>query len=204
MPQVKRKASPSGSSIIHGLLVQQEIGWEFTAQQLEEYVRGFDENFSNGCFTGFIARATKKGMLVVVGKHANHTVWRLASKEDWRFAGKGHGSYPGREIRRGSASEKIVVVDSLTALSEQVFQRHAHGAPNDGKIEPSLNAAEWQGGGKVTLIEPRDPTPKAVWPMFHQLTELAHSVLRMEQQVKSLADFTTDELLAEIKQRTAR
>ena len=152
----------SASEQLHGLLMQEGVGYKFTKDSLKNKASdaGLDE-ISEGAITGFIHRAVRFGHVQFAGKVAGEHgrilyQYKVVDREPWAFKPSSKGSPKGRTIG----------------------ERHYQEVPEN------LN----QGEEEQSSISLSD-----------RLFMLAVEVAELEK--KSIKDYSTDELIAELKTR---
>ena len=150
----------SASEQLHGLLMQEDVGYKFTKDSLKTKVSdaGLDE-ITEGAITGFIHRAVRFGHVQFAGKVAGEHgrmlyQYEIVNREPWEFKPRSKGSPKGRTMR----------------------ERHYQ---------------------KMPVLS--DNTPAPVESLYMRLFDLAAEVAALEK--KSLKDYSTDELIAELKTR---
>lgn len=193
----------SASNILHGILVQHPIGYEFDVRSLEEEAINYGYNFTEGALTGFIARALRKEIISIKGttrpKGTKRTrrLYTLVDKQDWAFKPAGVGSYPGREVHgKARGDEQLELIEDQT------------------KSDIMKNIAENMGIPvmDIPMLEPkREFTPEELslgeqqLPISQKLMAIAHEVMNLEVLVnkpeKSLADYSTNDLIEELRKR---
>ena len=155
----------SASEQLHGLLMKEDVGYQFTKDSLKAKVSdaGLDE-ISEGAITGFIHRAVRFGHVQFAGKVAGEQgrmihQYEILNRDPWGFKPKSHGSNKGRKITN----------------------RQYNPVPD---AEP----------------EAKTGTNCPVQTLLSdQLFLLAVDVAALEK--KSITDYSTDELIAELKRR---
>ena len=154
----------SASEQLHGLLMQEDVGYKFTKDSLKNKVSdaGLDE-ISEGAITGFIHRAVRFGHVQFAGKVAGEHgrmlyQYEVVDREPWEFKPPSKGSPKGRTIGERHYQEMPVLSDDTN-----------------------------------------DDTPAPVESLHMRLFDLAAEVEALEK--KSLKDYSTDELIAELKRR---
>ena len=155
----------SASKQLHGLLMQEEVGYKFTKDSLKNKVSdaGLDE-ISEGAITGFIHRAVRFGHAQFAGKVAgeHHRMlhqYEIVDREPWEFKPPSKGSPRGRTIG----------------------ERHYQEVP-----EPKNETVKVSNYPLQSLLSDR---------LFMLAVEAA------ELEKKSLKDYSTDEIIAELKKR---
>ena len=154
----------SASKQLHGLLMQEEVGFKFTMQTLRDMAAQAGVDVTQGAVTGFIHRATRFGHVQVVGKVKGNEgrmlhQYEILNRDPWGFKPKSHGSNKGRKIKN----------------------RQYNPVPD---AEPEAKTGTNYPGQTL---------------MSDQLFLLAVEVAALEK--KSLKDYSTDELIAELKTR---
>ena len=155
----------SATEQLHGLLMQEDVGYKFTKDSLKTKVSdaGLDE-ISEGAITGFIHRAVRFGHVQfagkVVGEHRRMLhQYEIIDRESWAFKPPSKGSPKGRTIG----------------------ERHYQEVP-----EPKKETVKFSNYPLQSLLSDR---------LFMLAVEAA------ELEKKSLKDYSTDELIAELKTR---
>lgn len=161
----------SASEQLHGLLMQEDVGYKFTLDTLRTKAQEAGLDVTDGAITGFIHRAQRFGRVCVYGKAQGANGRKLAAyeivdRDPWDFKPKSHGSNKGRKIK----NRQYNPVPDLTEL-------HSDSEPEE---KTSINYPV------QTLLS-------------DQLFLLAVDVAALEK--KSLKDYSTDELIAELKTR---
>lgn len=161
----------SASEQLHGLLMQEDVGYKFTMETLKSMVSdaGLD-GISGGAITGFIHRAIRHGCVQFAGKVAGEHgrmlhQYEILDREPWGFKAKGRGSDKGRTI------------------SGRHYNPVPAGAPEPEEKKETVKVSNYP---VQSLLSDR-------------LFNLAVEVVELEK--KSLKDYSTDELIAELKTR---
>ena len=192
-------SQPSGSHECHDWLSKQPIGHEFTFIELfHDINRDRSQELSMGVVTGFITRARRMGMIEVIGsvkvlaKRKPIFKYRYAQKVDWKFKPPGIGSHPGREIM----GRKHDTAQGIGNLIQQVDEAIAaadtglHSSPEPLRKE-----------GYYPQLAPKE-IEYDVGSLSDQLINLAIKVNDLENRpVKTLADYSTNDLIEELKAR---
>lgn len=174
----------SGSARLHEYLCSQPIGHCFTNAELEEATK--DWGFGEGVVSGFIVRAKKKGMIAAVASKSGKgrkpaVVYQVINHDGWKFHGPGIGSHAGREIHARKH-------DPIPSLVDLMFNRPP-------KEEPMPEPEEEYETDKVLMTYDTGS-------LADQLMELAIKVNDLENRpVKTLADYSTNDLIEELKTR---
>ena len=151
----------SATEQLHGLLMQEDVGYKFTKDNLKTKVSDAGlEGISEGAITGFIHRAVRFGHVQFAGKVAGKQgrmlyQYEIVNREPWGFKPPSKGSRKGRTIG----------------------ERHNQEVPENQSQEE-----------EQTVISLSD-----------RLFMLAVEAAELEK--KSLKDYSTDELIAELKTR---
>lgn len=161
----------SASELLHGLLMKEEVGFKFTKQTLTEMAAKAGVDVSEGAITGFIHRAVRLGRVQLVGKVKGN---------------EGRMLYQYQILDRGPWG----------------FNSKSHGSPKGRTIRNR----QYNPVPDLTELH-SDPEPEAKtvtnYPvqtlLSDQLFFLAVDVAALEK--KSLKDYSTDELIAELKTR---
>ena len=209
----------SASNILHGILVQHPIGYEFDIRNLQEEAINYGYNFSEGALTGFIARALRKKIISVKGtirpkdQKRTRRLYTLIDKQDWAFKPAGVGSYPGREIHgkaRGDDQLELIEPKEETTLSERVrAYADEHGLStvdmpvSDHSVDALMGLPKTPAGDiwPDTLEPKREFTPEEL-SLGEQLIAIAAKVELLENKPeKSLADYSTNDLIEELRKR---
>ena len=155
----------SASEQLHGLLMQEDVGYKFTKDSLKTKASdaGLDE-ISEGAITGFIHRAVRFGHVRLAGKVAGEHgrmlfQYEIVDHEPWGFKPPSKGSRKGRTMG----------------------ERHYQEVP-----EPKKETVKVSNYPLQSLLSDR---------LFMLAVEAA------ELEKKSLKDYSTDELIAELKTR---
>lgn len=159
----------SASEQLHGLLMQEDVGYKFTLESLKTKVSdaGLDK-ISEGAITGFIHRAVRLGRVQIAGKAAGNNgrmlhQYEIVDREPWLFKPKSRGSTKGRTIG----------------------ERHYQEVPDQG------------------LHADPEPLKSTNYPIQSLLSDRLFmlAVEAAELEKKSLKDYSTDELIEELKTR---
>ena len=151
----------SASEQLHGLLMQEDVGYKFTKDSLKAKVSDAGlYGISEGAITGFIHRAVRFGHVQFAGKVAGEQgrmlyQYEIIDREPWEFKPRSKGSPKGRTIG----------------------ERHYQEVPENQSQEE-----------EQTVISLSD-----------RLFMLAVEAAELEK--KSIKDYSTDELIAELKRR---
>lgn len=201
-----KSTEPSGSHECHDWLSQQPIGHEFTFVEFSHDVnRGRGTNnflakplLSDGVVTGFITRARKMGMIEVIGtvkvraKRKPIFKYRYIQNVDWKFKPPGIGSHKGREIM----GRKHDTAEGIGNLIQQADQAVA--ATSGDKIEVPVTTIEDMSG----LPQLEHEIEYDQGSISDQLINLAIKVNELENRpLKTLADYSTNDLIEELKLR---
>ena len=154
----------SASEQLHGLLMQEDVGYKFKKDSLKIKVSdaGLD-GISEGAITGFIYRAVRFGHVQFAGKIAGEHgrmlyQYKIVDRDPWGFKPRSKGSPKGRTMRERHYQEMLALNDDTP-----------------------------------------DDTPAPVESLYMRLFDLAAEVEALEK--KSIKDYSTDELIAELKKR---
>ena len=105
----------SASEQLHGLLMQEDVGYKFTKDSLRIKVSeaGLD-GISDGAITGFIHRAVRFGHVQFTGKVAGEQgrmlyQYEIVNREPWEFKPRSKGSPKGRTMRERHYQEMPVL-----------------------------------------------------------------------------------------------
>lgn len=186
------KQTKSASNILHGILVQHAIGYEFDIRTLQQEPINYGYDFSEGAITGFIVRAIRKGIVTVKGttrpkgQQRTRRLYILVDKQDWLFKSPGIGSYPGRKI-----------MGHHNADQTEIFATSAYLDPipgtDDIPVEDIIQQIVQNDPEKITYDE---------GSISDQLINLAIKVNELENRpVKTLSDYSTNDLIEELKTR---
>ena len=155
----------SASEQLHGLLMQEDVGYKFTKDSLKTKVSDAGlEEISEGAITGFIHRAVRFGHVQFAGKVAGKQgrilyQYEIMDRGPWEFKPPSKGSRKGRTIG----------------------ERHYQEVP-----EPEKETVKVSNYPIQSLLSDR---------LFMLAVEAA------ELEKKSLKDYTSDEIIAELKKR---
>lgn len=112
-----KNRTKSAANSLHEMLVQYDLGFKFDAHDLEAIAVSFGHDYGLSAITGFLVRATNKGMIKKVGTHKpagvsrTRAVYELIDKIEWAFKAQGIGSYPGRNIAgNGRGQEELPLI----------------------------------------------------------------------------------------------
>lgn len=172
------------------------IGDSFTAWSLHDAMKNHGLSVTYSALTSFLTRALRREMIIVVGYGDRKArIYQLASKPTWEFGPKTIGSLPGRTIHKES------VIHDL----------------RDGSDEVKKGLQDWIGNSDTAVVEGSTvPTPFSIpvsaikenrivenrATLSDLLINIAADVERLElKPEKQLSDFTTDELMTELKRR---
>lgn len=200
------KHTKSASNILHGILVQHPIGYEFDIHSLTEESKNYGYDFSEGAITGFITRAINKeivsikGTIRPKGQARTRRIYTLVDKQDWRFKPAGVGSYPGREIHgKAHGNDQLELIEDQSKSSIIRDTAEKMGIPIINMPVSDHNVDALMG---MPFIEPkREFTPEEL-SLGQQLMVLAHEVMHLENKPeKSLADYSTNDLIEELRKR---
>lgn len=205
----------SASEMIHAVVCALPIGHKFTARQLRVICRSAGTIVSEGAVTGFIFRAKEKGMLEEVGRQAprpkhskSAVIYRIIRHIAWDFGAPGNGRVEGAANVGTTHSNQ----SSLPFLENLLADTGISGLADEGVI----------GFKSVPLMfrtEPKKEEPKHPFVgevgtttetfqvneggLADLLVSIAAKVDILENQPpqKTLADFTSAELVAELARR---
>lgn len=161
----------SASELLHGLLMKKEVGFKFTMHTIKNMAAEAEVDVSEGSITGFIHRAVRLGRVQVAGK------------------AKGN---------EGRMLHQYEILDR----EPWVFKPKSHGS-NKGR---QLKNRHYNSVPDLTELH-SDPEPETKtginYPvqtlLSDQLFLLAVDVAALEK--KSLKDYSTDDLIEELKKR---
>lgn len=173
----------SGSNLICDVLFEWPISKRFTSKQLHHQVLKYHPDITEGMVSGFITRAKEKGVIDEHGRQLVHrnksaVIYRLIRKVAWDFHGPGIGSQPGRV---GSYATSPLPQKELPLM------------PAEPEEKTGLTEAMTEDQKTLTYDN---------GSLTDQLIQIAYQVLALEEKPQpTLADFTTDELIEELKKR---
>lgn len=183
--------SKSGSQTIHEFICENYILWgSFNYLELHEAVTTYHPEITKGMIGGFIARAQRMGMIVCINNKKPYR-YEIRNLDPWNFHAPGIGSKPGRHIHHEPKEEQL----GLSLGSNETNDDHNIDSRVYDTIESNIfkdipnrkfNLNECMGQPVIT-------------PLSEQLIEIALKVEQLER--KTLKDYSTDELLNEIKKR---
>ena len=107
----------SASEQLHGLLMQEDVGYKFTKDNLKTKVSDASlDGISEGAITGFIHRAVRFGHVQFAGKIAGKQgrmlyQYEIVKREPWEFKPPSKGSRKGRTIGERHYQEVPVLSD---------------------------------------------------------------------------------------------
>ena len=161
----------SATELLHDLLMKEEVGFKFTMQTLRDMAAQAGVDVTQGAITGFIHRASRFGHV--------------------QFAGKVAGE-------QGRMLYQYEIVDR----EPWAFKPPSKGSPKGRTIGerhyqevPEIHSQE---GEQLKLLF-NDDTPAPMKSLYMRLFDIAAEVEALEK--KSLKDYSTDELIAELKTR---
>lgn len=197
------KGEISGSHLCHDILSKQPVWWEFTFVDFTNLVRAVHPHMTDGAITGFLTRAKRMGMITVIGsskvaaKRKPVFKYRYDKLVRWSFKTAGIGSHPGREIMRRQHDKPIDTPESLGQLIQDA-DRALPKTPA-GDVWPSTLGDEPEPLAPHTLEAEIEYDQGS---LSDQLINLAIKVNDLENRPqKSLVDYSTDELIEELKRR---
>lgn len=160
----------SASEQLHGLLMQEDVGYKFTMQTLKDMAAEAGVDVTEGAITGFIHRAVRLGRVQVAGKTEGNKgrmlhQYEILDREPWSFKAKSRGSDKGRTI------------------SGRHYNPVPAGAPEPEEKKETVKVSNYP---VQSLLSDR------LFMLAVEATEL---------EKKSLKDYSTDELIAELKTR---
>lgn len=217
----------SASNILHGILVQHPIGYEFDVASLTEESENYGYDFTTGAITGFIARALRKEIINIkgtardTGTKRTKRVYTLVDKQDWQFKPAGIGSYPGRELHRKASGDQpeLMLEPREEAPKSAIIKKIAHdlGIPIINMPPVADHHVDALIGLPIVHVEdhPIDVGPLIEEPkeeplsLHDQLISVSVSLGVIAAQVmdlenkpdKSLADYSTNDLIEELRKR---
>lgn len=182
----------SGSQELHEHLMTLTLGNEFTCHDLMDYT-----GFSQGIVTGFLARAQKTGMVEPVMRQKvkgqrGRTVYKLVSHVEWNHKPKSRGSVKGRHMHKTGHQGMLPLSDNIIEV-EHNSPLHIH-THDYGRVEPSYPTPESFAKASAIMDGISSTNPISV-----RLVDIAMEVEALEN--KSLKDYSTDDLINEIKRR---
>jgi hypothetical protein len=205
----------SASEQIHGVLARENRGFRFTAAQLSQICKIAGIDVTYGAVTGFIFRAQQKKMVSAEalrksngrGKAHKAAVYMLLDPTiAWDFACPSEGRVAGSI----NLSTKPSLQSSLPFLQDLLEETGMSGL-QDGKIisfVPSTGNAMGDNfiaqtqASDMYNIEPKKEVSILKNGLADQLLELATKVAKLENRpVKTLTDYTSAELIAELAKR---
>lgn len=161
----------SASEQLYGLLMQEEVGFKFTMQTIMDMAAEAKVDVTQGATTGFIQRAIRHGLVQFVDKVPGKQGRLL-----YRYEIVNHEPWGFKD--KGHGSEK----------GRQIRNRHYNPVPDLTELHS-------------------DPEPEAKTGTNYPIQSLLSDRLFMlavevaELEKKSLKDYSTDELIAELKRR---
>ena len=175
----------SASEQLHNLLMQEDVGYKFTFDNLKTKISDADlEGISEGAITGFIHRAVRLGRVVCIGKAVGQYgrkqhQYEIVDRKPWSFKTKTIGSLKGRKIE----------------------ERHYQEVPDtqNGDIGQVMKGIAKKMGVPVVNFSLSNNEPEGIKSICMRLFNLAAEVEALEK--KSLKDYTSDELINELKRR---
>ena len=162
----------SSSEQLHSLLMQEDVGYKFTKDSLKTKASDAGlDGISEGAITGFIHRAVRFGHVQFAGKIAGEHGRMLHQYEIID-----RESWAFKPPSKGSPKGRTI--------GERHYQEMPENKNQVGEqLKPMLT----------------DDTPAPVESLYMRLFDLAAEVEALEK--KSLKDYSTDELIAELKTR---
>ena len=163
-------------------------GDKFTAESLHNAMKAAGRKVTYSALTAFLTRALKREMVKVVGYGARKArIYQLIAKPTWEFGHKTIGSLPGRTIHKEPAIYDLPVDDTTMPITVQAS------AADDTPLQMPIPTA---------AMKFYDGEPVKRLTLSDLLINIAADVERLElKPEKQLSDFTTDELMAELKRR---
>lgn len=162
----------STSEKLHELLMKEEVGFRFTMQTLNDMAAEAEIDVTRGAVTGFIHRAVHLGRVQMVGKVKGNERRML-----YQYEIVDREPWKFKDKSYGSYKGR------------KIGERHYQEVP-DGVPEPEKEPE------KETIKVPNYPLQSL---LSDRLFNLAVEVSELEK--KSLKDYSTDELIAELKTR---
>lgn len=164
------------------------IGDSFTAWSLHDAMKNHGLSVTYSALTSFLTRALRREMIIVVGYGDRKArIYQLIAKPTWEFGHKTIGSLPGRTIHKEPAIYDLPVDDTAMPITVQAS------AADDTPLQMPIPTA---------AMKFYDGEPVKRLTLSDMLINIAADVERMElKPEKQLSDFTTDELMAELKRR---
>jgi len=183
----------SGTELLYSILSTYPIGYKITSEVLFNEAKELDPNITFGKISGFLNKSGIKGVTKVVGKRGRKYLYEIISLDPWKFKPSSIGSKKGRTVHRGEQPELPHIVDVNPA---EYIRNHL----TDINVEDSMNINQHIGIKDVNEITSINLFPKT------SRDSLAEKLLLLAQEVevlenKTLADYSTDDLIAEIKRR---
>ena len=196
----------SASNILHNILVQHEIGYEFVAHNLQEEASNYGFSITEGAVNGFITRALDKKIISIKGKtrpkgqQRTRRVYTLVDKQEWDFKPAGVGSYPGRKVHgktRGDEQLEFIEDQSKSDIMKNIAENMDTPLVDTPVSEHSIDALIG-----MPIIEPKREFTSEELSLGEQLVAIAAKVELLENKPeKSLADYSTNDLIEELRKR---
>lgn len=162
----------SASEQLHALLIKEDVGYKFTKDSLRTKLSDAGlDEFSEGAITGFIHRAVRLGRVQFAGKVA-----REHGRMLYQYEIMDREPWEFKPPSKGSPKGRTM------------GERHYQEMPEN----------QSQAGEQLKLVL-TDDTPALVESLYMRLFDLAAEVEALEK--KSIKDYSTDELIAELKTR---
>lgn len=182
----------SDAQHIFKVLMAHGVGHKFTFSALKQELEDKHYKFSEGSITGIMSRLVKKGNIEVKGKITNPSTMLLVRQyvivntEEWSFHSRGIGSYPGRGGYTLGPKEEY---QTINEFDQDIINEFIN---NKNTVNELKNTKESIDISKIFKLG----------SIGEQLIKLSVKVCDLENKPqKSIKDFTTDELIEEIKSR---
>ena len=195
----------SAAEQIHEFLKSNySIGSEFLSCEFRAalFERGYE--FSSGAISGFLDRAINKGVVYVVGVAPNPEnnkqvyVYRYTDDTvEWNHKGPSHGSNKGRMTKdfqkKHNPPAMEYDVDKQLKFDQQIFENAMRKTPENSLTKKEIIQIALDTEDNKLHVHPYEPS------ISERLFALASAVQLLEK--RTLKDYSTDDLLEELKTR---
>lgn len=198
----------SASERIYGVLASMDIGFRFTAKQLLHICRMKDLEVTEGAVSSFIFRAKEKGMIDAVGrqhpaprKSKSAVIYHLVQVVSWDFSWPSNGRAQGTTnlTTRLHSQEDLPFTD--TVKGENPFDALAEEG-NHYDMGMAGTTFDVPSPEFISAMNEESVINYRIGSVTEKLVQLIAEVNELENRPeKTLADYTSAELVAELARR---
>ncbi len=204
----------AGAEMLHETLLTYLVGQKFIGIELLNATRKRwgDDHITIGMLNGYLNKSRHKGMVTIVGKqrHSGHrqklAVYELLEHQDRKFKSRSKGSTKGRNHIHTNIKATVGVPElpfdkdanireTVKQMGIKVIDMPIADDNKNSKILDGLKDAAKGNIGKLTHVMVNTSISDILLDCASKVAELEN------RQEKTLKDFSTDELIKEIRSR---